>query len=147
MVPPALPFRLPTHAPTTRNTPFPSPPGCRCCRGPGASRLPARVTVAVLLTRLVLQPALSTGLVLAALRLRLFVSPDPMFLLILLLPNATPTAVNIQASAGRACWSRHGAGLCLSRRGASASQVTVRPCRADILCPCLGVQLSLCYLV
>ncbi|KAL4424764.1 hypothetical protein ABPG77_000804 [Micractinium sp. CCAP 211/92] len=65
-------------------------------RGPGASRLPARVTVAVLLTRLVLQPALSTGLVLAALRLRLFVSPDPMFLLILLLPNATPTAVNIQ---------------------------------------------------
>lgn len=65
-------------------------------RGPGASRLPLHVTAAVLLVRLVLQPMLSTALILAALRLRLFASPDPMFLLILLLSNATPTAINIQ---------------------------------------------------
>lgn len=41
-------------------------------------------------------PALLTALVVAALALRLFSSPDPMFLLSLLLSNATPTAINIQ---------------------------------------------------
>lgn len=52
----------------------------------------------MLFTRLVLQPALLTALVVAALRLRLFVAPDAMFLLTMLLSNATPTAINMQAS-------------------------------------------------
>lgn len=75
----------------------------------------------MLVTRLVLQPALLTGLVLLALRLRLFRPPDPMFLLTLLLSNATPTAINMQASAlaGGLCGSMHvqlgsQAGLCFS---------------------------------
>jgi predicted permease len=48
------------------------------------------------LTRLVLQPALLTAGVALALRLRLFAAPDPMFLLTLLLANATPSAINLQ---------------------------------------------------
>ena len=74
----------------------PAPTRPCMCRGPGASRLPLRVTLGVLVTRLVLQPALLTALVVAALRLKLFVSPDAMFLLTMLLSNATPTAINMQ---------------------------------------------------
>ena len=66
------------------------------CRGPGASRLPWRVTAGVLVTRLILLPALMTGLVLLALRLGVFKPLDPMFLLVILLSNATPTAINLQ---------------------------------------------------
>lgn len=65
-------------------------------RGPGRSKLPRKVTTGVVLTRLVLQPALLTGLVVVALHFKLFTSPDPMFLLSLLLANATPTAINMQ---------------------------------------------------
>ena len=83
-------------------------PTCPCmCRGPGASRLPLRVTLGVLVTRLVLQPTLLTALVVAALRLKLFVAPDAMFLLTMLLSNATPTAINMQVCVGVCecgCW-------------------------------------------
>ena len=65
-------------------------------RGPGKSQLPRRVTAGVVITRLVLQPALLTGLVVLALHFNWFNSPDPMFLLSLLLSNATPTAINMQ---------------------------------------------------
>ncbi|KAG7671720.1 hypothetical protein Ndes2526B_g07386 [Nannochloris sp. 'desiccata'] len=65
-------------------------------RGPGKSQLPARVTVGVVLVRLVLQPVLLTCMVVLALKFKLFVAPDPMFLLTLLLANATPTAINMQ---------------------------------------------------
>jgi auxin efflux carrier family protein len=65
-------------------------------RGPGKSQLPARVTVGVVLVRLVLQPVLLTCLVVLALKLKFYVAPDPMFLLTLLLANATPTAINMQ---------------------------------------------------
>ena len=71
-------------------------PRPRTCRGPGASRLPARVTVGVLLVRLVILPALLTLLLVAALALRLLRSPNPLFLVTLLLSNATPTAINMQ---------------------------------------------------
>lgn len=57
------------------------------------------MTLGVLAARLVLLPALLTALVTAALALRLFASPDPMFLLTLLMSNATPTAINIQVRA------------------------------------------------
>lgn len=66
------------------------------CRGPGASRLPWRVVLSVMCTRLVLQPVLLTGGVVAALQLGLYRPPDAMFLLTLLLANATPTAINLQ---------------------------------------------------
>jgi predicted permease len=65
-------------------------------RGPGKSQLPARVTVGVVLVRLVVQPILLTSMVLLALHLRFFIPPDPIFLLTLLLSNATPTAINMQ---------------------------------------------------
>lgn len=64
--------------------------------GPGDSGLPWRVTAGVLLTRLVLVPLVLTGVVAGALALRLFVPPDPMFLLTMLLANATPSAINLQ---------------------------------------------------
>lgn len=65
------------------------------------SRLPRRVTLAALCLKLVIQPALLTLLVVAALALRLFAPPDPMFLLTMLLSNATPTAINMQARESR----------------------------------------------
>lgn len=65
-------------------------------RGPGRSRLAPRVTVAVVATRLVALPAAMTGLVVGALAAGGFDPPDPMFLLTLLLSNATPTAINMQ---------------------------------------------------
>ena len=62
----------------------------------GASQLPWRVTAGVLLTRLVLQPALLTAVVVLCLWLGVYTAPDPMFLLTLLLANATPSAINLQ---------------------------------------------------
>lgn len=47
----------------------------------------------MLLTRLVLQPILLTGLVILCLRLGVYTSPDPVFLFTLLLANCTPTAI------------------------------------------------------
>jgi len=65
-------------------------------RGPGASRLPWHVTAGVVATRLLIQPALLTGVVVLFLRVRAFDVPDPMFLMTMLLANATPTAINLQ---------------------------------------------------
>jgi predicted permease len=62
----------------------------------GTSQLPARVTVGVVLVRLFFQPILLTCIVVLALKFKVFVAPDPMFLLTLLLANATPTAINMQ---------------------------------------------------
>jgi hypothetical protein len=73
-------------------------------RGPGASRLPLRVTLGVLVTRLVVQPALLTAMVVGALALRLFEAPDPMFLLTILLSNATPTAITMLVGGGVVGW-------------------------------------------
>ncbi len=71
------------------------------CRGPGeSSQLPWRVTLGVLITRLVLQPILLTGLVVLLLKLGFYTSPDPVFLFTVLLANTTPTAINMQV--GRA---------------------------------------------
>ncbi|PSC75420.1 auxin efflux carrier [Micractinium conductrix] len=68
-------------------------------RGPGESHMPLRVTVGILVMRLALMPALMTALVWVALKLQLFVPPDSMFLLTLLMSNATPTAVSLQTMA------------------------------------------------
>lgn len=69
------------------------------CRGPGESRLPWRVTAGVAVARLILLPTLMTALIVCCLWLRLFHVPDAMFLLILLVSNAAPTAINIQVGA------------------------------------------------
>jgi hypothetical protein len=71
--------------------------------------MPLRVTLGVLFTKLILHPALMTLLVVAALSLRLFTPPDALFLLTLLLSNATPTAINLQVRASSwaavlGCW-------------------------------------------
>ena len=68
-------------------------------RGPGLSQLPARVTVGVVLTRLLIQPALLTALALLLFWSGAYPAPalaDPMFILTLLLANCTPTAINMQ---------------------------------------------------
>lgn len=97
------------------------------CRGPGTSRLPWRVTAGVLVTRLILLPALMTGLVLLALRLGAFKPLDPMFLLVILLSNATPTAINLQVY----CWVL--GGLCESQ-AQPAPGLSERPCLLQTLC-------------
>ena len=65
-------------------------------RGPGRSQLSRKIIGGTVVTRLVVQPALLTGIVVAALHFKLFTAPDPMFLLTMLLANATPTAINMQ---------------------------------------------------
>ncbi|GAB4818022.1 hypothetical protein N2152v2_005068 [Parachlorella kessleri] len=71
--------------------------GALLYRGPGeSSQLPWRVTLGVLITRLVLQPILLTGLVVLLLKLGFYTSPDPVFLFTVLLANTTPTAINMQ---------------------------------------------------
>eukprot|EP00887_Chlorella_sp_A99_P005248 scaffold1.g5248.t1 len=69
--------------------------GAVLSRGPGQSLLPWRVTLGVVVARLVVLPALMTGVLTACLRAGLH-APDPMFFLVLCLSNATPTAINMQ---------------------------------------------------
>ena len=72
----------------------------RASQSGAGSRLPRRALLAALALKLVIQPVLLTGGVVAALALRLFEPPDPMFLLSMMLSNATPAAINMQARRG-----------------------------------------------
>lgn len=65
-------------------------------RGPGKSKLPCRVIFGILITRLIVQPAILTLLVWSCLRLDIFPRMDAMAVLTLLLSNAMPTAINLQ---------------------------------------------------
>ncbi len=67
--------------------------------GPGAAQVPWRVVAAVVACRLVLLPLLGLAAVEAALKLGLFTAPDPMFLVVMLLQNTVPTALNVHAIA------------------------------------------------
>ncbi|KAL6785981.1 hypothetical protein ACKKBG_A00915 [Auxenochlorella protothecoides x Auxenochlorella symbiontica] len=51
---------------------------------------------ATIASRLVFCPAIMTGLIMLALKLKLIQPVDPLFVLCLLLPNCSPTAINIQ---------------------------------------------------
>lgn len=67
--------------------------------GPGAVPMPFQVIVAVCVCRLVLMPLLGLGIVMGAYSVGLFKCPDPMFLLVMLLQNTMPTALNVHAIA------------------------------------------------
>jgi predicted permease len=64
-------------------------------RGPGKSGLSYKTMVGVILVRLVLQPALMTGLVMGMLKSGLLPELDAMAVLTMLLANAVPTAINM----------------------------------------------------
>lgn len=99
----------------------------------------------MLVTRLVLQPALLTALVVAALRLRLFVAPDALFLLTILLSNATPTAINMQVCFGArvGCGEVGQADGQLSEECCAASYKTCLPA-GQVRRVCLSRQLLSC---
>jgi predicted permease len=67
--------------------------------GPGAVPMPFRVIVAVCVCRLLLMPLIGLGVVMGAYSVGLFKCPDPMFLLVMLLQNTMPTALNVHAIA------------------------------------------------
>lgn len=67
-------------------------------QGPGKypSQLSLRVTLGVLVIRLIIQPLVMTLIWTLFMRFRVFVAPDPMFWMTLFVANATPTAINMQ---------------------------------------------------
>ncbi|GJP36803.1 hypothetical protein CLOM_g21278 [Closterium sp. NIES-68] len=73
--------------------------GANLVKGPGASALPMRTTLAVVVTRLVLVPLVGIALVLSADRLGLLPPGDKMFRFVLLLQHAMPSSIQI----GTAC--------------------------------------------
>ncbi|CAI5512615.1 unnamed protein product [Closterium sp. Naga37s-1] len=73
--------------------------GANLVKGPGASALPIRTTLAVVVTRLVVVPLLGIAIVLSADRLGLLPPGDKMFRFVLLLQHAMPSSIQI----GTAC--------------------------------------------
>ncbi|GFR48835.1 hypothetical protein Agub_g10788, partial [Astrephomene gubernaculifera] len=73
--------------------------GATLANGPGAARVPLRVTALVTATRLLLLPLLGGCLVLGAYAARLFEAPDPIYLLVLLIQNTAPTAIMVHTMA------------------------------------------------
>lgn len=65
-------------------------------RGPGKSSLPWRVVVGTAICKLVIMPLIMTMLIVICLQLGLFKLPDAMGMLVMLLSNATPAAINMQ---------------------------------------------------
>jgi len=70
--------------------------GAVLSRGPGQSSITSTQVAGIVVITLLLQPWLLTGIVIFAIKLGIFSIPDPMFLLILFLANATPSAINLQ---------------------------------------------------
>ncbi|CAI5460324.1 unnamed protein product [Closterium sp. Yama58-4] len=73
--------------------------GANLVKGPGASALPMRTTLAVVVTRLLVVPLLGIAIVLCADRLGLLPPGDKMFRFVLLLQHAMPSSIQI----GTAC--------------------------------------------
>ncbi|CAI5534054.1 unnamed protein product [Closterium sp. Naga37s-1] len=73
--------------------------GANLVKGPGASALPIRTTLAVVVTRLLVVPLLGIAIVLSADRLGLLPPGDKMFRFVLLLQHAMPSSIQI----GTAC--------------------------------------------
>ncbi|CAI5930362.1 unnamed protein product [Closterium sp. NIES-64] len=73
--------------------------GANLVKGPGASALPMRTTLAVVVTRLVVVPLLGIAIVLCADRVGLLPPGDKMFRFVLLLQHAMPSSIQI----GTAC--------------------------------------------
>ena len=70
--------------------------GAVLSKGPGQSSITRAQVAGIVVITLLLQPWILTGIVIFAIKLGVFHIPDPMFLLILLLSNATPSAINLQ---------------------------------------------------
>jgi len=68
-------------------------------KGPGAANLSTRVIVGTIVVRLIIMPAIGTSILLAMRKLGWYTPPDPLFMLILLLCHAPPTAMNLQTVA------------------------------------------------
>ncbi|CAI5475327.1 unnamed protein product [Closterium sp. Yama58-4] len=73
--------------------------GANLVKGPGASALPMRTTLAVVVTRLLVVPLMGIAIVLCADRLGLLPPGDKMFRFVLLLQHAMPSSIQI----GTAC--------------------------------------------
>jgi predicted permease len=70
--------------------------GAVLSKGPVQSSITRAQVAGIVLITLLLQPWILTGIVIFAIKLGIFRIPNPMFLLILLLSNATPSAINLQ---------------------------------------------------
>ena len=75
--------------------------GAELAPGPGAARLPPRGVAAAVGARLLVLPMLGAAFVGALLAWGALSPPDPMFVVVCLLPWATPAAVVLQVIAGR----------------------------------------------
>lgn len=74
--------------------------GAVLSQGPGRCSPPARVVVGVAAARLLVLPALGVGWLIAARAAGwLAASPDPAFVLVMLLQNSVPTALNVHTLA------------------------------------------------
>eukprot|EP00198_Chlamydomonas_reinhardtii_P006546 XP_001695882.1 predicted protein [Chlamydomonas reinhardtii] len=73
--------------------------GATLANGPGAARVPLRVTTLVTVTRLAVLPLLGMGLVMGAYAARMYEAPDPIYLLVLLIQNCAPTAIMVHTMA------------------------------------------------
>lgn len=73
--------------------------GATLAKGPGKACPPWRVVVGVCTARLLLLPLLGTGWILLAHKTGWLVAPDSMFLLVMLIQNAVPTALNVHTLA------------------------------------------------
>ncbi|KAK9806873.1 hypothetical protein WJX72_005741 [[Myrmecia] bisecta] len=73
--------------------------GAVLCKGPGQGKLPVGLVVGVVVMRLIIIPALGLAAVVGLWRLGLFTAPDKLFLLVMLIVNSTPTAINLQTVA------------------------------------------------
>lgn len=65
-------------------------------KGPGDSKMPMSQIFGTVLVSLVIQPWVLSGLVVLFVKIGLYTAPDPMFLFVMMLANATPGAVNLQ---------------------------------------------------
>eukprot|EP00882_Tetradesmus_deserticola_P034257 GHRQ01039234.1.p3 GENE.GHRQ01039234.1~~GHRQ01039234.1.p3 ORF type:complete len:111 (+),score=42.64 GHRQ01039234.1:3-335(+) len=73
--------------------------GATLAKGPGRCCPPLRVVLGVTVARLLLLPMLGTGWLLLASKAGWLVAPDSMFLLVLLIQNSVPTALNVHTLA------------------------------------------------
>ena len=89
---------------TTHTHRGPSPRPCThthsflAAAGPGVADVPFKTILSISVFRLLVLPLLMAALVLGAYHIGAFHAPDPIFLLVLLIQNTVPTAINIHTS-------------------------------------------------
>ncbi len=63
------------------------------CAGPGAAKVPLRITSSICVCRLLILPLAGLAIVFGGFALGAFDAPDPVFLLVMLIQNTCPTAI------------------------------------------------------